>query len=82
MVLILDGYSEIGAHVRSRLFDLSKAFKAVNNLILSLIRLRHLFWSRLVTIPIIFFIGAQHVLSYHLIQVSGQGTGGVSWNFS
>ena len=59
MVLILDGSSEIGAHVRSNLGHI--------------ICLRHLFRSRTVTNRTIFFLGkdlfsvisAQHVLSYH-----------------
>ena len=62
MVLILDGVSEIGAHVRSNLYHL--------------IYLSHLIRSREVTNPIFFLekdlislMLAQDVLSYHVIQV-------------
>ena len=63
MVLILDGNSKIGAHVRqeqSLLFDLFKAFDYIE------CSQKSDFFSRK---KCIFFMRAQHVLSYPLIRV-------------
>ena len=55
MVLMLDGNSEIGAHDQSKLFDLFKAFDEVK--------------KKSQTTDLISFMRAQHVPSYHFIQV-------------
>ena len=61
LTMVLDGNSDIGAHVYSNLFYL--------------ICFRHLIWPRAVTNRIFssknlfFFMRAQHVLSHHLISV-------------
>ena len=62
MVLILDGKSEIGAHVRSNLCYLS----CLRHLIRSRAVINHIFFLRK---DLFSFMRAQNVLSYHLIYV-------------